>query len=384
METKYWLAQYSVRVGDIDSAKRHAEELRRDFPDAVRAYRILDNSDVWTPDHPSIQYLENDLVPRMRKEASRDLADALKTLAIAKNTHKEYVQSIELWKESKSNEGLIHDSKARTTFINSLCQNLTAADYLGAPGSHDETPLLLVGLPRCGSTLLTQILSSHTQIDSAGENPGLRLTMGKFGVKWKDASTQVRFVKTANSEIRESFARNYVDHLRQNGWNSKYVVDKLLHNFEQLGTLAAAMPKARIIHVLRDPMDQCVSCFTSPLNSFHDYTRDLKSLGEYYTKYRRLMDHWMSVLPNPILEVKYEDVVADTEGKAREVIDFLGLEWEPECLSFQDNSTQVRTISSWQVRQPIYTTSLERWRRYEPHLGPLKEALASFYPDGLD
>ena len=130
-------------------------------------------------------------------------------------------------------------------------------------------------------------------------------------------------------------------------------------------------------------MDNCVSCYLAPLNSFHSYTQDLTSLGQYYCEYRSLMAHWKNVVPNPIMEVHYEDIVADTEGKAREVIDFLGLDWDPACLDYQQNENRAQTISTWQVRQPIYKSSVKRWARYEKHLDPLKAELKQFYPDGF-
>ena len=143
-------------------------------------------------------------------------------------------------------------------------------------------------------------------------------------------------------------------------------------------------PKARIIHALRDPMDNCVSCYMQRLRPYHSYTQDLTSLGQYYGEHRALMDHWKMVLPNPFMDVYYEDMVADTEGTARRIIDFLGLAWDPACLEFQTNEKRVTTSSFWQVRQPIYQSSVKRWQRYEAHLDPLKASLAPFYPNGFD
>src|ERR1700722_6976746 len=152
-------------------------------------------------------------------------------------------------------------------------------------------------------------------------------------------------------------------------------VDKLPHNFERLGMISLLFPRARIIHCTRDPIDTCLSCYFHDFVSDNRFTNDLKTLGRFYRYYQRLMAHWEAVLPNPILQLPYEALVADQEGWTRKLVNFIGLPWDERCLAFHQNERPVYTYSLWQVRQPIYTSSIERWRLYEKHLDPLFEAL---------
>jgi hypothetical protein len=143
-----------------------------------------------------------------------------------------------------------------------------------------------------------------------------------------------------------------------------------------LSLIAMTFPSARIIHCSRDPLDTCLSCYLENFYENQGYRANLESLGHYYGQYRRLMEHWTSTLDSPILEVRYEDTVLNLEGQARRLIEFCGLEWDPNCLSFHTTSRVVKSPSRWQVRQPIYSTSIARWRGYDQHLAPLRQALA--------
>jgi hypothetical protein len=147
------------------------------------------------------------------------------------------------------------------------------------------------------------------------------------------------------------------------------------HNFQLLGLITLTMPNAKIIHCRRNPMDTCLSCWTKNFNDAHGYNRSLEDLGRYYRGYFDLMDHWRKVLPISILDVDYESYTSDLESTARKIVDFVGLEWNSRCLNFYEIERSVRTASQWQVRQPIYTTSVERWRNYMPHLQPLLDVL---------
>jgi hypothetical protein len=155
------------------------------------------------------------------------------------------------------------------------------------------------------------------------------------------------------------------------------ISDKAPMNFQHLGLINLILPQARVVHCLRDPMDTCLSCYGLLWKSSKmDFTYDLAELGRYYVGYTELMEHWQRVLPEGlVLDMRYEDVVADLEGQARRLIEHCGLEWTDACLSFHETDRAVRTASFKQVRQPIYKTSLARWRRYERHLGPLLDIL---------
>ena len=155
------------------------------------------------------------------------------------------------------------------------------------------------------------------------------------------------------------------------------ITDKTPGNFLYVGLIRLALPNAKIIHTVRDPVDTCLSCFASLFTFGHPFSYDLAELGRYYRDYTELMDHWRLVLPaGSMLDVVYEDVVGDLEGQARRILDFCGLPWDPACLSFHKTQRPIATASNVQVRQPLYRGSLGRWRRYEKYLGPLLAELA--------
>jgi hypothetical protein len=148
-------------------------------------------------------------------------------------------------------------------------------------------------------------------------------------------------------------------------------------NFIHLGLIALLFPKARIIHCQRHPLDVCLSIYFQYFFSENDYAYDLSNIGFFYRQYKRLMAHWRSVLPLKMHAIRYEELIADQVGETRALIDFLGLGWDQRCLDFFQNQRTVQTASSWQVRQPVYTTSVQRWRNYEKYLGPLKQSLGT-------
>jgi len=153
------------------------------------------------------------------------------------------------------------------------------------------------------------------------------------------------------------------------------VTDKMPRNFFFLGLIPLALPKARIVHCVRDPVDTCLSCFKELFSAGHAYSYDLGDLGRHYRSYLELMDHWKRVLPGYVHDLVYEDLIADPETVIRNLLDFAGLPWEGGCLRFHETERPVRTASLRQVRQPLYGTSVKRWRRYERHLAPLLDAL---------
>jgi hypothetical protein len=226
-------------------------------------------------------------------------------------------------------------------------------------------------MPRSGTTLTEQIASSHSRVGGAGELRTLGDLMRRLAGRGGYAEALAGLTRGQSRDL----ARNYLEALRQIGGPGERITDKMPHNFEDLGLIALLFPNARVVHCMRDPLDTCLSCFTHHFSENHGYNTDLSVLGQYYREYRRIMQHWREVLPLRMLDFSYEALIADQEGKSRELIAFLGLEWEDACLAFHANDRLVSTPSRWQVRQPIYTSSVKGWKKYEKHLGPLFEAL---------
>jgi tetratricopeptide (TPR) repeat protein len=243
-------------------------------------------------------------------------------------------------------------------------------------GHDTDAPVFIVGMPRSGTTLTEQILAAHPDVYAGGELE----TMDRLARFSEDISpTREEFPVSALKLTRvgaEFVGRHYIDDLkRRSNRTARRITNKMPHNFQLLGLIALTMPNAKIIHCRRNPMDTCLSCWTKNFNDAHGYNRSLEDLGRYYRGYFDLMDHWRKVLPISILDVDYESYTSDLESTARKIVDFVGLEWNSRCLNFYEIERSVRTASQWQVRQPIYTTSVERWRNYMPHLQPLLDVL---------
>ena len=242
-------------------------------------------------------------------------------------------------------------------------------------GYRSDVPVFVVGLPRSGTSLVEQILASHPDVFGAGElNYVERLVRGA-PQRLDMEKGFPDYAADAGDDLWRLLGESYVAAVEEDAPAAARIVDKLPGNYQFLGAIRAMLPEARIIHCLRGPLDTCVSCFTTYFVRGQGFTYDLANLGAHYRLYGRLMDHWRSVLPGTILEVRYEDVVSDLEASARRMVDFCGLEWNPACLRFHETERPVATASATQVRRPIYTTSVGRWRRFEKHLRPLIDAL---------
>ena len=236
-----------------------------------------------------------------------------------------------------------------------------------ASGSADPKPLFIVGMFRSGTTLVEQIVSSHAQIAAAGE-----LTV------W--APTDLDIDKASgdfNADRTQAAIAKYLSALQKIGPDAARVTDKLPFNFLRLGAIHALLPQARIIHCQRDPIDTCLSIYTTHFSSRIPYAARKADLVFCYRQYLRMMDHWRKVLPaGTLLEVQYEWLIAHRESETKRLIEFTGLAWDENCLRPEQNRRTVGTSSAWQVRQPVYTTSMQRWRRYETWIGELRALLA--------
>lgn len=244
-------------------------------------------------------------------------------------------------------------------------------------GNPSAKPLFIVGMPRSGTSLLEQVLASHPAVHGCGEmtllHAELRRRLGPAGeIDFAKAVLSLPDAELAN------VAAAMLAQVERLAPESRYVTDKLPSNAVILGLIHALFPQARIIHCRRDALDTCVSCFTTSFRHGHQFTNDLTELGEYHGLYTSAMTRWKELLPaGSILEVGYEDLISDMERQVRAILAFCDLPWDPACLHFQDKARNVATASVYQVRQPVYKTSIGRWRRYEAHLAPLQQALAA-------
>ncbi len=239
-------------------------------------------------------------------------------------------------------------------------------------GDGSELPVLIVGMPRSGTTLVEQILSSHRQIHGAGELMHITDLALSLPIRLRSDRRYPEAVGLMDERMARELAGEYLAELRKQDPAAVRITDKMPTNFRYLGLIWLLLPNARVVHVIRDPMDVCVSCLKQNLEwPFCD----MGGVGRYYRAYERLMGHWRRVLPLRMLDVRYEELVANQEAESRRLIEFCGLEWDEWCLRFAETQRAVQTPSKWQVRQPIYRSSVGGWKKYAAHLGPLMEAL---------
>jgi tetratricopeptide (TPR) repeat protein len=249
-------------------------------------------------------------------------------------------------------------------------------------GSQDERPVFIVGMPRSGTTLVEQILASHRDVFGAGELEAFNGFVDGLAAR---AGTDAAYPGCAERLDRDGVAAMADEHLaalRRLAPDARLVTDKMPTNFLHVGLIATLFPNARIIHCRRDPRDTCFSIYGLDFAGEHSYAYDQKNLGRYYRQYERLMDHWRHAAPAAILDVRYEDLIADQEAETRRMLDFCDLDWDEHCLAFHETERTVRTWSYRQVRQPIYKTSVARWRKFAQHLTPLLDELQ--IDDGAD
>lgn len=241
--------------------------------------------------------------------------------------------------------------------------------------NRSRLPVFIVGMPRSGTSLVEQILASHPRVHGAGELEDISLIYKDLPRLLETDLPFPRCMALLKRKTLDQIAQRYLNRLARLGGSAMRVTDKMPHNFLLLGLIDQLFPGARVIHVHRDPMDTCLSIYFQRFNEKHPYAFALEDLGRYYRQYEGLMAHWRAVLRLPLLDVRYEELVSDPEAVVRRLLAFCELEWDDRCLRFHESKRLVSTPSYDQVRQPLYRSSVERWRRYEPWLGELKAAL---------
>ena len=375
------LGQQQMQRGQIDEAVALFERVKAIDP--ARGYSALINARRFPDDEDTLLRLEQAARQPSLEGAVR--SGLLLQLAAAWEKRQDYEQAFALATEANnaSKKHLNYDAKAhrnqcarvRHAFCKALYQHRSER------GVDSTLPVFVVGMPRSGTTLVEQILAGHSQIFGAGE-------LGVIPSRIQGLNRWERHVGSGRSypdcvddltpHVSAGIANGILDELKALAANDKpealHVVDKLPHNFENIGLIKFLFPNARIISVRRDPRDIAISNYFTDYAAKHGgmgFAYDLTWIGEQLADHNMMMHHWQQLFPGEILEINYEDVVEDTEGSARKLLDYIGVDWEPQVLAFNELERAVKTASVWQVRQPIYTTSTAKWKRYQTHLAPL-------------
>jgi hypothetical protein len=241
-------------------------------------------------------------------------------------------------------------------------------------GLDNAEAIFVIGMPRTGTTLVERVLGSHPDVCAAGElnEFGLELTRQVTALAAGRALTRLDFVDLSTRVDFRALGQRYLERVRPYRDGRPMFIDKLPFNYLYAGLIHLALPRAKIVSVRRDPLDTCYAVYKQLFKDAYPFSYDLAELGSYYTAYDRLMRHWDTVMPGVVLTVHYEEVVADVRGQAQRLLRHCGLGWDEQCVRFHENTRASTTASALQVRQPLYDTSIGRWRRYAEQLEPLR------------
>ena len=246
-------------------------------------------------------------------------------------------------------------------------------------GVADPAPIFIVGLPRSGSTLIEQILASHSQVEGTHELSDLAQVVRSLPRARQGKERFPDNLPGLKSHFWEQIGNDYLERTLKYRQGAPFFIDKNPNNFVYAGLIQLVLPNAKIINARRHPLDSCFGSYKQLFASGQPFTYDLTEIGEYYLQYQRLMDHWHELMPGRILDVQYEEVVADLDTQVSRILEYCGLPFEERCLRFHETERAVKTASSEQVRQPIYSSSVNLWQRYEPHIEELVEVLEPLF-----
>jgi len=367
-------------VGRVDEAIEAYKKCIRLSPEVGEAYWSLANLKVF---HFSDQDIEN-----MRKQVTTEGGDAddqshlAFSLGKALEDRKEYDQAFKFYKRGNAIRRIGHRHNPKVNVLDSLRQvRALPMDFFGQRkgwGYDAPDPVFIVGLPRAGSTLLEQILASHSQVEGTAELMDIIAISRKLGDKKREnpaGKYPEILAELTRDQVRE-LGEGYLESTRiQRTTDAPLFIDKMPNNFLHVGLIHLILPNSKIIDARRHPMGGCFSGFKQLFARGQTFTYGLEDIGKYYRDYIRVMDHWDKALPGRVHRVQYEEMVADTETQIRALLDYCGLDFEEQCLRFYETERSIRTPSAEQVRQPIYKEGMEQWRNFEAHLDPLKEAL---------
>lgn len=360
------LSKLKADLGEFAQAEELLGRALALDPDSSEACSALPKLRKMTSNDAS--WLANARAMSSRPRPARELAHLHFAMGKYYDDIREYTEAFDHYRrgnELKRSCSSRYDAEQHARLVSQIIERCNG-QWLGAQAAGGITTsraVLIIGMPRSGTSLVEQILASHPEIFGAGE-----LTFWSQAlVRWLSDTPAA----SDQPQLRD-LAERYLTLLSDRCSAARCVIDKMPANYLGLGLIHAALPNARIIHVQRHPIDTCLSIYFQDFESAYPYANDLRDLAHHYTQYVRLMSHWRSVLPaGTLMEISYEQLVTDQESWTRELLDYLGVDWDPACLEFQRTQRPVITASNWQVRQKLGPSSIARWHNYRDHIGPL-------------
>lgn len=368
------LATILIAEGNFETAKELLNEAIRIQPDYILAHNSISSLKKYRADEEHTKILIS-LLKSIKKMSISDQIRLHYNLGKVYADIQDYDKAFHHYRSSNTlnrstydyNEDTIEYTvqKIKTVFSDIKFEKNKTAQ------KNETIPIFIVGMPRSGSTLIEQILASHSAIESGGELKTLSDTIieriGKFPNNLKNFTDE---------ELR-NIGKEYLNKLKEIHPEARFIIDKMPGNFQYAGLIAKILPQAKIINSTRNPMDCCLSNYIQLFQNTVPYSNDLSELGRYFKIYTNLMRHWHSILPDDLLyDISYEDIIDNLEKEARNVVEFIGLDWEEKCLEFHKSNTLIKTASAAQVRKPIYNSSIGKWKIYKKHLEPLINALS--------
>lgn len=364
-------------VGKYDEAVTAYKKCIEAQPKFSEAYWSLANLKTYTFDESEIKGMEEhiqnaDLPPPSKAFFHIALANAKEKQKNYGEAWYHYYTGNELRRQSE-----VYDSVTTQVTHDTLIETFTV-DFVSSTkglGCQSDAPIFILGLPRSGSTLVEQIIASHSQVEGTRELPDISLLGRKLtkikppGVRYPEA------VKDMTDNEKIEFGESYLETSKRYRTNKTHFIDKMPNNFAHIGFIKTILPNAKIINAKRHPLDSCVSSFKQLFYKGQSWSYDIFEIGEYYLEYERLMKYWHEIYPGEIYDIQYESLIENQEEESRKLIEYCALDWEESCLEFYKNKRSVNTASSEQVRQPIYKGAMNAWRNYESEIGPLIEML---------
>lgn len=371
------LGQLCLQLGRIEEAVALFERVKE--LDPVRGYASLINARRFPEDDATLHHLE--VLARRPGPEGLVKPGLLLQLAASWEKRQDYAKAFALADEANSASRALlgYDPAAHRQACARIRHAFSRSLYEHRRGIGNEStlPVFVLGMPRSGTTLIEQMLAGHSQVHGAGELgliPGVIAGLERWERRVGSGRHYPDCVDDLDAKVIAGITGNLLKELQEYAPGARHVVDKLPHNFENIGLIKLLFPHARIISVRRDPRDIAISNYFTDYAAKHGgmgFAYDLTWIGEQLADHNLLMHHWNQLFPGEILEVSYEDVLADPEREARRMLDYVGVAWEPQVLNFSELQRPVKTASVWQVRQPLYKSSMARWARYEAHLAPL-------------